>query len=273
MAACSASIVGLLDVEVRGGPGGPPAQHRPRPGDAGCAQCEETTARLVRSHGPYLKRSVAHCRRPTGERRPRRRSPRPPRRRSCKQLALERAVRLDVTRAAVPAKPSAGIGQLGRGHEPRGDVHRDLAQTVEHALHLRPDDRHLVEELLGARVVARGLQGHDLAGQGLDARLDPVGIHRERAVRADLERARIEEGIELERDARGRGPRSGRSGWSGSRRPGTSCTSAAPWPCRSRPCRSGTAAPTGRRCRPSPPRARCRAPSSPGARWWRGRPP
>src|SRR5581483_4055076 len=91
------------------------------------------------------------------------------------------------------------VGELFGGDEARLDVDGDVLQAIEDLLNFGAHYAELVEQLLGARAIAVRLQRHQLAGERGDAVFDLGRVDGERAARIDLERARVDQEVELQR--------------------------------------------------------------------------
>jgi len=73
-------------------------------------------------------------------------------------------------------------------------------QLFERLLDRRPDDAQPIAERFRPRIVALGLNRHDLPGQARHALLDSIGVDGEGSVRLDREGALIEKVVQLNRD-------------------------------------------------------------------------
>src|SRR5436190_44843 len=90
--------------------------------------------------------------------------------------------------------------QLIGSDESRFYIHRNGLQLFERLLDRWPDDAQPIAERFRPRIVALGLNRHDLAGQTRHTLLDSIGVDGEGSVRLDREGALIEKVVQLNRD-------------------------------------------------------------------------
>src|SRR2546423_731531 len=81
----------------------------------------------------------------------------------------------------------------------RIDVRRDVAQSVDGPLQLRRQLSQPVQHCLGARVIALGFEGEEIAIQVPNGGFDLREIHRESSVAARRPCALLTEIVELQR--------------------------------------------------------------------------